>query len=68
MEISMGKIIFLDIDGTLTQPGCNVPPESAMVAVRKARQNGHKVLLCSGRNPAGAFLKKGGGAQFWSVQ
>ena len=52
VEISMGKIIFLDIDGTLTQPGCNVPPDSAMVAVRKAGQNGHKVLLCSGRNPA----------------
>ena len=48
----MGKIIFLDIDGTLTLPGSNVPPESALEAVRLARKNGHKVLLCTGRNPA----------------
>ena len=24
------KLIFLDIDGTLTSPGCNVPPDSAL--------------------------------------
>lgn len=48
----MGKIIFLDIDGTLTLPGSNFPPESALEAVRLARKNGHKVLLCTGRNPA----------------
>lgn len=48
----MGKIIFLDIDGTLTLPGSNFPPESALKAVRLARDNGHKVLLCTGRNPA----------------
>ncbi len=45
------KLIFLDIDGTLTEAGSNIPPESALVAVRKARQNGHKVFLCTGRNP-----------------
>ena len=44
------KLIFLDIDGTLTEPGKNVPPASAVEAVRKARDNGHKVVLCSGRN------------------
>lgn len=44
------KLIFLDIDGTLTPPGTNVPPESAVEAIRKARSNGHKVFLCSGRN------------------
>ena len=27
------KIIFLDIDGTLTQPGSNEPPESAVWAI-----------------------------------
>ena len=32
----MGKLIFLDIDGTLTAPGSNVPPESALEAVRGA--------------------------------
>ncbi len=44
------KLIFLDIDGTLTEPGKNVPPESAVDAVRRARERGHKVVLCSGRN------------------
>ncbi len=46
------KIIFLDIDGTLTEPGSNVPPDSALKAVRQAREKGHKVFLCSGRNYA----------------
>ena len=45
------KIIFLDIDGTLTKPGCNEPPESALEVIREARERGHKVLLCTGRNP-----------------
>ena len=44
------KLIFLDIDGTLTEPGKNVPPASAVEAVRTARANGHRVVLCSGRN------------------
>lgn len=44
------KLIFLDIDGTLTQPGFNVPPASAQEAVKRARAKGHKVFLCSGRN------------------
>ena len=47
----MKKLIFLDIDGTLTVPGSNTPPESALEAVRKAQKNGHKVFLCTGRNP-----------------
>ena len=46
------KLIFLDIDGTLTSPGSNVPPESALDAIRRAQKNGHQVFLCSGRNPA----------------
>ncbi len=44
------KLIFLDIDGTLTEPGTNIPPASALEAIRKAQANGHKVLLSSGRN------------------
>ncbi|MCI8490354.1 MAG: HAD family hydrolase [Lachnospiraceae bacterium] len=44
------KIIFLDIDGTLTEPGCNVPPDSAIEAIRQAREEGHYVFLCTGRN------------------
>ncbi|MBR6185902.1 MAG: HAD family phosphatase [Clostridia bacterium] len=46
------KLIFLDIDGTLTPAGSNNPPASAMDAIRKAQANGHKVFLCTGRNPA----------------
>ena len=46
------KLIFLDIDGTLTPAGSNTPPKSAMDAIRAAQKNGHKVFLCTGRNPA----------------
>ena len=44
------KLIFLDVDGTLTLPGGYEPPESALRAVKRARELGHKVFLCSGRN------------------
>lgn len=44
------KLILLDIDGTLTEPGKNVPPDSALEAICRARANGHKTVLCSGRN------------------
>ena len=47
-----GKLLFLDIDGTLTEPGYNIPPASALEAIKKAQANGHKVYLCSGRNRA----------------
>ena len=46
------KLLLLDIDGTLTEPGYNIPPASALEAIRKARKNGHRVFLCSGRNYA----------------
>ena len=45
------KLIFLDIDGTLTPAGTNVPPDSALKAIRAAQAAGHKVMLCTGRNP-----------------
>lgn len=44
------KIVFLDIDGTLTEPGSNEPPESALKAVREAQGKGNLVFLCTGRN------------------
>lgn len=44
------RLIFLDIDGTLIEPGRMEPPASAVEAVEKARANGHKVFLCTGRN------------------
>ena len=46
------KLIFLDIDGTLTPAGSNTPPESALKAIRAAQSKGHKVFLCTGRNLA----------------
>ena len=44
------KVIFLDIDGTLAEPGHGEPPASAIEAVRKAQAAGNLVFLCSGRN------------------
>ena len=45
-------LLFLDIDGTLTEPGSNVVPESAVEALRRAAENGHRLFLCTGRNRA----------------
>ena len=39
----------MDIDGTLTNDN-GVIPESAALAVRKARENGHLVFICTGRS------------------
>ena len=44
------KVIFLDIDGTLTEPGKNIPPASALTAIKKAQDKGHLIFLCTGRN------------------
>lgn len=50
MRRTKEKIIFLDIDGTLTEAGTNIPPESALKAIRAAQDSGHLVYLCTGRN------------------
>lgn len=44
----MGKIIFLDIDGTIRWFDGSVP-ESTVFAIKEARRNGHEVCICSGR-------------------
>jgi Cof subfamily protein (haloacid dehalogenase superfamily) len=44
------KLIFVDIDGTLTRPGYMEPPDSAVEAIKKAQEHGNKVFLCTGRN------------------
>lgn len=44
------KAIFLDIDGTLVEPGRHEPPASAVQAIAMAQKAGHKVFLCTGRN------------------
>jgi len=44
------KLIFIDIDGTLTPAGENTAPESAVRAIHDAQKAGNKVFLCTGRN------------------
>ncbi len=50
----MKKIIFLDVDGTLVNYD-NELPESAVDAIRRARANGHIVLICTGRSKAEVY-------------
>ncbi|MFS0638023.1 Cof-type HAD-IIB family hydrolase [Mesobacillus foraminis] len=50
----MQKIIFMDVDGTLVNDH-GVVPDSAKLAVQKARQNGHLVFICTGRSKAELF-------------
>ncbi len=50
----MGKIIFLDVDGTLVDYETNLPA-SAVEAIRKARANGHRVYICTGRSKAEVY-------------
>ncbi len=47
----MGKILFIDVDGTLVDYETNLP-DSAVEAVRRARKNGHRVYICTGRSKA----------------
>lgn len=56
----MGKIIFLDVDGTLVDYE-NRLPESAVRAVRKARENGHRVYICTGRSKAEVY------SELWDI-
>lgn len=56
------KLIFLDVDGTLTTPGGYEPPESAQRAIKRARDLGHMVFLCPAVDDDGiewAFRKLG---------
>lgn len=46
------KYIFLDIDGTLYSQKLAATPASAELALRKAREKGHKIFLCTGRSLA----------------
>lgn len=50
MKSERRKIIFFDIDGTLTEAGSNVIPESALRAIRAAQAKGTLAFLCTGRN------------------
>lgn len=50
----MGKIIFIDVDGTLVDYEGNLP-DSAVTAIRKARANGHRVYISTGRSKAEVY-------------
>ena len=50
----MGKILLIDVDGTLVNYE-NQLPASAASAIRKARANGHKVYICTGRSKAEVY-------------
>lgn len=45
----MYRIIFFDIDGTLRDESYGVP-ETAKIAIKKCKENGFYVCLCTGRN------------------
>ena len=47
---TMDKLLFFDIDGTLTYPRSE-PSPATVDAIRSARSNGHKVFLSTGRTP-----------------
>lgn len=50
----MDKIIFIDVDGTLVNEDQSIPATSK-IAVQKAKENGHKVFLSTGRSKAELF-------------
>ena len=50
----MSKIVFIDVDGTLVDYD-NLLPSSAVEAIRKARANGHKVYISTGRSRAEVY-------------
>ena len=43
------KMLFFDIDGTLVAEGTHYLPQSAVNAIRKARENGHLAFINTGR-------------------
>jgi Cof subfamily protein (haloacid dehalogenase superfamily) len=46
------KYIFLDADGTLIDHDSNQIPESTKKAIKLAQNNGHEVLIATGRPPS----------------
>ena len=46
------KAIFLDVDGTLVSGHATMNPK-VIEAINRARQNGHCVFICTGRNKTG---------------
>lgn len=55
-----GKIIFLDVDGTLVNYEGQIP-ESAVKAVRLAREKGNRIYICTGRSRAEVY------SEIWEI-
>ena len=49
MKKETQKAIFFDIDGTISSEETGIIPESAIHAIRKARENGHLTFINTGR-------------------
>ncbi len=45
----MCRIIFLDVDGTLINAD-GIIPASTKYAIKKAKENGHQLVICTGRS------------------
>ena len=45
------KYIFVDLDNTVLDHSINAVRESTKLAISKAQENGHEVLICTGRPP-----------------
>lgn len=43
------KVVFLDVDGTMVNDRGEIP-ESTKEADRRAKANGHKMVVCTGRS------------------
>ena len=52
------KILFIDVDGTLADYRGRIPA-SAAEAVRRAREAGHRVYICTGRSRAESTRRSG---------
>jgi Cof subfamily protein (haloacid dehalogenase superfamily) len=46
------KYVFIDLDGTLMDHETHQVHESTKIALKKARENGHEMILCTGRPPS----------------
>ena len=46
------KYIFVDFDGTIIDHGTNSIPESTKEAIRLLQENGHEIILNTGRGPS----------------
>lgn len=46
------KIVFFDLDGTLISHASNSVPDSTRLALKKLEENGHLVVIATGRVPA----------------